>query len=85
MDAETYGETSRRSVSDQGTCPFAMPACRHDRDRVPVLDAEPGATQTEPAAIAEPEPGTIARPDRDQDDHDREIGEKIASATLCTR
>ena len=49
---------------------------------MPALVAEPGAIQTEPAAIAEPAPGTIARPDRDQNDHDRVIGEKIASATL---
>jgi hypothetical protein len=49
---------------------------------VPVLVAEPGAIQTEPAEIADHDPGTIARPDRDQNDHDRVIGEKIASATL---
>ena len=59
-----------------------MPASRYDRARVPALAPEPGATQTEPAAIAEPEPGTIARPDRDQNDHGHKIGEKIASATL---
>ena len=49
---------------------------------MPALVAEPGAIQTEPAAIAEPAPGTIARPDRDQNDHGHMMGEKIASATL---
>ena len=69
-------------MSDQGTYPSPVPASRYDRARVPALAPEPGAIQTEPAAIAEPEPGTIALPDRDQNDHDREIGKKIASATL---
>jgi hypothetical protein len=69
-------------VSDQGTHPSPVPASRYDRDRVPILVAEPGAIQTEPAEIADHDPGTIARPDRDQNDHDRVIGEKIASATL---
>jgi hypothetical protein len=49
---------------------------------VPALAPEPGTIQTEPAEIAEPAPGSIALPDRDQNDHDRKIGTKIASATL---
>ena len=59
-----------------------MPASRYDRARVPALAPEPGAIQTEPAEITDHDPGTIALPDRDQNDHDRVIGKKIASATL---
>ena len=69
-------------MSAQRTYPLPVPTCRYDRARVPALVTEPGAIQTEPAEIADHDPGTIARPDRDQNDHDRVIGEKIASATL---
>ena len=72
-------------MSAQRTYPLPVPTCRYDRARVPALVTEPGAIQTEPAAIAESEPGAIARPDRDRDDHDREIGEKITGAPFCTR